>query len=1044
MRIISFLIICFSGSSLFTQSTDCYDPIIAAIGSLESQRDPKCHATATRLENFMFGTPLTEDARDLRISKQKELIKTIWLESSTSSDPAIESLTRTEINGIANKKIIVVIKGDNWFVRSKTYGDIPISSRDYRQYTSVAYGLRAILAVQQAALFDVGVALKSLDKESIEALKLISDIATLAGLKLADMIARQKSLKQIDVETFQVAWSDLIISSTTSSTENIGANKNAQLQIRNDYAMTLKTIDQKLESYQNYNKISQAVFLRNIQIYFAKVQWPKDAQEARKVENLFRESLISFASDLVKFAQNRSAAKEETTISYETMRESVNAFLPHNINEFEDAIFYPHLEKSDQVTIEAYDLDAFRDGGLHWQYLKYAIQDSLFVPGNEPDPFAAEYATEALAQLGVLIWRSAGNSAITKGKSHLDEQSMLEGLSSIRQKIQEDRIAARNIREEPRQKIVSSSDRNSASEHKYFLDFTDSSNIRFEHRSSDWLSRQIRSYVIKEDENLARLAIPPAFGGSGVAAEDVNQDGYPDLLFLGGLGLKLYLGKKDGSFNDFTARSGLGWKRQDHNPGEMRQPIIADFDNDGFQDIFISYVNDKHRIYQGRGDGIFVDMTDISDLGGEGLVAGPCTAFDYDKDGLLDIYIGYFGNYLKGDLPTLARDNINGTANKLFRNMGQFKFEEASKNSGVENKGWTQAVGHSDINNDGWQDLIVGNDFGRNSYYINQKNGQFIDIAPKLGTDKPSYTMNVGIADLNRDQYPDFYISNIVVMEKDDKYVLPNQNTNMHFDPNSLASMRVVEANDLFLSYLDSDQALNYEQSDIVGRGYSSTGWSWDADFFDFDNDGDDDLYCLNGMNDFAVYGRENPYYQSPDGDSSKVVFAQSSREPNVFFENKDGELANNSVISGLDLVETSRSAAFLDIDMDGDLDVALNNYHGPAYIFKNRSENTGNNWLKIRLECIDCPNTSRDAIGAKIIVSSDTQTNMWREVHSTTGYLSVHPKEQKFGLLHDKQASIRVIWPDGQEDKFQLESVNTRYLIQRQGKVAKLINMTR
>ena len=197
----------------------------------------------------------------------------------------------------------------------------------------------------------------------------------------------------------------------------------------------------------------------------------------------------------------------------------------------------------------------------------------------------------------------------------------------------------------------------------------------------------------------------------------------------------------------------------------------------------------------------FEDVTARSNLGGKGLVGGPATAFDYDKDGLLDLYIGYFGDYIHGELPTFARRNTNALPDKLFHNKGNFVFEDVTAGSGVDNPGWAQAVGHLDFDGDGWEDLICGNDFGANSWYRNLGGtGKFEDVSSKLGTDKPSYTMNIGIADLNRDGYPDVYISNIVTMNKDEKYVLPDAKTRLKLNPQKMANMRVVEANDLWTS----------------------------------------------------------------------------------------------------------------------------------------------------------------------------------------------------------------------------------------------------
>jgi hypothetical protein len=200
-----------------------------------------------------------------------------------------------------------------------------------------------------------------------------------------------------------------------------------------------------------------------------------------------------------------------------------------------------------------------------------------------------------------------------------------------------------------------------------FTEITDALGLHFEHRNSDWLSRLIRSYVLKEDEQLARLAIPPAFGGAGVAAGDIDNDGWDDILLLGGMGNTLY--KNDGGqrFIDITSASGLSLPQVDASYGEPRQPIIADFNNDGLQDILITYVNAPHQLYKNLGGGTFEAMSEHAGLGGTGLVGGPATAFDFDRDGLLDVYIGYFGNYLAGQLPTLKRHNDNGSPNVLFK-----------------------------------------------------------------------------------------------------------------------------------------------------------------------------------------------------------------------------------------------------------------------------------------------------------------------------------------------------------------------------------------
>ncbi|HJQ40570.1 MAG TPA: CRTAC1 family protein, partial [Thermoanaerobaculia bacterium] len=522
----------------------------------------------------------------------------------------------------------------------------------------------------------------------------------------------------------------------------------------------------------------------------------------------------------------------------------------------------------------------------------------------------------------------------------------------------------------------------------------------------------------------------------GVATEDIDNDGDVDALILSGAGNALYLNDGKGRFTNVTEAAGLDWRRADGTAGEPRQPIVADLDNDGLQDVLITYVDDDHRVYRNTGNGKFEDVTAKTTLGGKNLVGGPATALDFDNDGLLDLYIGYFGDYIHGTLPTLSRRNSNALPDKLFRNKGNFVFEEV-KNSGVENTGWAQSVGHLDFDGDGREDLLCGNDFGTNAWYRNLGNGKFEDVSAKIGTDKPSYTMNVGITDLNRDGRPDVYISNIVTMDKDEKYVLPDTKTQMKFNPAKMGNMRVVEANDLWISNVSGGQALLpvYEQSKSIGRGYSSTGWSWGAQFFDYDNDGDDDLYLVNGMNEYAVYSSVNPYLMDPSGKPSTAVLPVATKEEPVFFVNTKGMLQEENAQSGANPAGNARSVAYLDAEGDGDVDMIVNNFNAPALVYRNNSEKNGNHWIKLRLTGDPAKGVTRDAIGAKLLVDTAKEKGMWREVFSTIGYLSVHPKEQHLGLGGERHADVTVVWPNGEKESFKgLAADKTYRIVQGQG----------
>ncbi|HVR40430.1 MAG TPA: CRTAC1 family protein [Thermoanaerobaculia bacterium] len=1012
-------ILLFIAATAVAQETPTSTPVIIdEIGKLESVRDPKCYATASRLEDFMYGTPLEAEARFEKIALQKKFIRAAWEEASAAARAA----GKTQVDPDSLRPVLQRFapysgkEGSDWTVRE----NIVITARDKRQYGSIAYALRAILAVQQDALLDANANLLPLDNASVQLMKEAIDLVSLAALQHADRDARKGNRDKINAELIRNAWNGIAdVKAPVAKTARKAAGGEKFATIR-------AIVQEKLEAYSKYNDISMPVFLRNMQVYFARHGWPTDPEEGKKFKDQFTEVMIAWTSDVMLAADKHAVKAKHDLIRVEDVHKALQDFEPHELNAYEDVIYFPRLPKNERVVIEAYDLDAFRDPGVHWLYIDEALKDPNYKGTLEPDPFAAELIVEGAAQFGVLVLRVAGQFAEAENSQYLNTAQLENALKKIQTLL--DKNAKMPARSDDIDRVVSAKTKTPESKGTYFTDVTTSAGIKFEHRQADWLARMIRSYVTKDGET-AKLAVPPAFGGAGVAAEDIDNDGDDDILILSGAGNALYLNDK-GAFRDVTESAGLVWKRENGTYGEPRQPIIADFDNDGWQDILITYVDDAHRLYRNKGNGTFEDVTAKTNLGGKGLVGGPATALDFDNDGLLDLYLGYFGDYIHGELPTLSRRNTNALPDKLFRNKGHFVFEDVSAGSGVENPGWAQSVGHVDFDEDGREDLICGNDFGVNAWYRNLGGGKFEDVSAKYGTDKPSYTMNVGITDLNRDGYPDVYISNVVTMNKDEKYVLPSANMRMKFDPKKLANMRVVEANDLFASVTQSGKLAQWEQSGAIGRGKSSTGWSWDADFFDFDNDGDDDLYVVNGMNEYAVYSSVNPYFTDSTGAQRDIIMPVADAEESVFFVNSGGKLNEESKKSGANRYGNSRSVAYLDSDDDGDLDMVLNNFNTPAEFYRNNSESLGNHWLKIKLTGDPSKNVSRDAIGARILVDTKSQKGLWREVFSTIGYLSVHPKEQHFGLGADKKANVTVIWPNGERETFADIAADRRYEI--------------
>jgi hypothetical protein len=1003
--------------------------IIEEIGELEGVRDPKCYATASRLEDFIYGTPLESEARFEKIALQKAWIRAAWAKASSAG---VKELDANALRPVLQAAVPYTQMPDGSFV----VGGTVITARDKRQYGSVAYALRAILAVQQDALGE-GAALAPLSADAVELFKEAIDLTTLAALQRADQSARKANQDRIQAAVLRAAWKDVAGGAAGFSPPD---ERRAEARRSTEHFATIKAIvAEKLAAFEKYNQLSMAVFLRNLQVYMARHLWPSDPAEGQAFREQFNATMAAWMNDVILEAEKHARKKGHTLIRIDDVHDALQVYQPHEANQYEDITYFPRLPKNERITIEAYDLDSFRDPGIHWLYLSEAINAPSFKGTLEPDPFAAELLTEGAAQEGVLILRVAGFIANAEGKERLELAHLGKSVQRI-QTLLDKHAAAPKVAKSASK--IASAPATAKTKGTFFTDVTANSGIAYDHRLSDWLARFIRGYTVVEN-GAVRLAVPPAFGGSGAAAEDVDNDGDVDVLLLGGAGNSLYLNDGKGTFTDATEAAGIGWKRADGTYGEARQPIVADFDNDGLQDILITYVDDAHRLYRNVGNARFEDVTARTSLGGKGLIGGPATAFDFDRDGLLDLFIGYFGNYLGGELPTLSRRNNNALPDKLFRNKGNFVFEDVSAGSGVENTGWAQSVGHLDFDGDGWEDLICGNDFGTNAWYRNlgrpagsNQQIKFEDVSAKLGTDKPSYTMNVGITDLNRDGRPDVYISNIVTMDKDEKYVLPDTQTKMKFNPAKMANMRVVEANDMWVSSGGGQAILPvYEQSKAVGRGMQSTGWAWDADFFDYDNDGDDDLYVVNGMNEYSVYSSVNPYLTDAAGKPSGAVLPVAAKEVPVFFVNTSGMLQEQTARSGADPAGNARSVAYFDADADGDLDMVVNNFNTPALVYRNNA--AGNHWLKLRLVGDPARKVTRDAIGAKITVDTPSQKGMWREVFSTTGYLSVHPKEQHVGLGRDTTADVTITWPNGERETVRGLKADRAYrVVQGQGVV--------
>lgn len=341
----------------------------------------------------------------------------------------------------------------------------------------------------------------------------------------------------------------------------------------------------------------------------------------------------------------------------------------------------------------------------------------------------------------------------------------------------------------------------------------------------------------------------------GVSAVDYDNDGWYDIFFADGTRSRLYHNNGDGTFTDVTEKAGL--------PGEtigMSVAIFADFNNDGYKDLFLGCGTGPNRLFRNNGNGTFTDVTEGAGLGGYFVTVA--AAADYDNDGRLDLY---FGRYLdpRKDLPTTLFYTRNSQGNTLLHNEGNFRFRDVTATAGVLEGGLTLGVGWGDYDGDGFQDLYVANDFGRSVLFHNNGNGTFTDVSKQSGALDYGYGMSVSWADIDNDGKLDVFVSRVhsgqrwygqaatlyqylvtsarqgTIVEDfplyRELYSLIGTNWNSYGD-------KVVKGNSLLLNE-GQGQFKDVSEATRI----NPFGWFWSSAIFDYDNDGRQDIYVVDG-----------------------------------------------------------------------------------------------------------------------------------------------------------------------------------------------------
>lgn len=476
--------------------------------------------------------------------------------------------------------------------------------------------------------------------------------------------------------------------------------------------------------------------------------------------------------------------------------------------------------------------------------------------------------------------------------------------------------------------------------------------------------------------------------GPGCAFLDYDNDGWQDILLVNGTdfpgqrrqagtGLSLYKNNRDGTFRDVTRQAGLNV------PMYGLGVAVGDFDNDGFPDLFITCLG-QSRLFRNTGRGSFEDVTQKAGLGDRAALSTSAVWLDYDRDGLLDLFVC---NYVKWTPDQDVFCSIDGKQKSyctpeayrgatcwLFRNKGDGRFEDVTANCGIfDTSSKSLGVTAFDYDNDGWPDLFVANDTQPNKLYRNLRNGKFQEVGVRAGVafsedGKARAGMGVDAADLDNTGIPSLVV------------------TNFH---NEMLGLYKPAGGGSF-----SDMAPGSELGRATRR---SLGFG--CFFFDADLDGALDLLVVNGHIDPSA--RNTPYAQPPH------LFLNGGGA---------GKFRDVAPHAGSDFArpKVGRGAAFGDFDNDGDLDILLTTNGGAAYLYRNDLTN-GHRSIRFRLRGTKC---NRDAIGATVRIFTGGSSSS-RTVKSGGSYLSQSELPVTFGLgRRDAVDRVVITWPSGRVEE--------------------------
>jgi hypothetical protein len=530
---------------------------------------------------------------------------------------------------------------------------------------------------------------------------------------------------------------------------------------------------------------------------------------------------------------------------------------------------------------------------------------------------------------------------------------------------------------------------------------------------------------VEDGESFNILTYRNFYNGGGVAIGDINNDSLPDIYFTSNQKEnKLYLNKGNFHFEDITDKAGVGGKMV-----WSTGVTMADVNADGLLDIYVCNSGDvdgnnkRNELFINNGDLTFSEKAKEYNLDNDGYTTH-AAFFDYDQDGDLDCYIlnNSFRNPAKIELYKKVREQPSPGGHRLMRNDGN-TFTDVTAQAGIYSSdiAFGLGVGVSDLNGDHLPDIYISNDFWERDYlYINQGNGKFSEELPSRTDYCSTSSMGADIADINNDGHPEIFTTDML---PGDNYRLK---TTMAFDPYHLEDMKYranyhyqITQNCLHLN----DGKANFSEIALLS-GVAATDWSWGALIFDFENDGNKDIFVSNGIQkdimsmDFLEFiaDQAKALDMNKHGkfDYRKFIAQIPSKPLQNYAFSSTGNLkfVNNAGSLGFSQLSFSNGAAYGDLDNDGDLDLVVNNINSKAFVYQNNTnKNSENHFLKVKFQG---PGKNLFGIGAEVRIKTKDGIQFLQN-YNTRGFQSSIEPNLLFGLGKTTAIdSLQVTWPDG------------------------------